>query len=115
VLIGVLFVFARPLATVFNRDDTVVATITTYLRIVPLGYGLQGVLMLCAAAMNVLNRPLQAAALSIAQMFVLYVPLALLGSALFGVRGVYGALAVAYVLGGIAAHLVMKRVLAQSE
>jgi putative MATE family efflux protein len=114
-LIGVLFVVARPLATLFNKDDTVVATITTYLRIVPVGYCLQGVLILCASAMNVLNRPLHAAALSIGEMFVVYVPLALLGSALFGVRGVYGALAVAYILAGIASLLVMKRILAHLE
>jgi hypothetical protein len=46
---------------------------------------------------------------------VVYVPLALLGSALFGVRGVYGALAVAYILAGIASLLVMKRILAHLE
>jgi putative MATE family efflux protein len=115
VLIGVLAVIARPLATIFNKDETVVATITSYLRIVPLGYSLQGILMLCAASMNVLNRPLHAAAISIAQMFVLYIPLALLGSSMFGVRGVYGALAFAYVLAGVAAHLLLKRVLDRNE
>jgi Na+-driven multidrug efflux pump len=115
VLIGVLFIIAQPLARVFNKDATVVATITSYLRIVPLGYSLQGVLMLSVSAMNVLNRPLHAAAISIVQMFVLYIPLALLGSTLFGVRGVYGALAVAYTLAGVAAHLVMKRILSRSE
>jgi putative MATE family efflux protein len=115
VLIGVLLIIARPLALLFNKDATVVATITSYLRIVPLGYGLQGVLILCVSAMNVMNRPLHAAALSIAQMFVLYVPLALLGSTLFGVQGVYGALAIAYILAGVVAHLVMKRILARSE
>ena len=115
VLIGVLAIIARPLATVFNKDDTVVTTITSYLRIVPLGYSLQGILVLCAAAMNVLNRPLHAAALSVAQMFVIYIPLALLGSTLFGVRGVYGALTLAYVIAGVAAHLVMRRILTASE
>jgi putative MATE family efflux protein len=111
VLIGALFIIARPLASVFNKNEIVVGAIVSYLRIVPLGYGLQGIVLLCAAAMNVLNRPLQAAALSLIQMFVVYIPLALIGSSLFGVTGIYGALAFSYALAGIAAHVVLNRIL----
>jgi putative MATE family efflux protein len=111
-LIGLLAVVARPLAMVFNRDEQVVTAIVYYLRIVPYGYCLQGVLMLCAASMNVLNRPLHASALSIFQMFALYIPLALLGAHLIGVFGVYAALAAAYVMAGVAAHFILKKLLA---
>jgi putative MATE family efflux protein len=115
VLIGVLALIARPLASVFNKNETVIANIVSYLRIVPFGYGLQGLLLVGVSALNVLNRPLHAAALSIGQMFVVYVPLAMLGSTLFGARGVYGALAFSYVLTGVMSHLLLNRILDKSE
>jgi Na+-driven multidrug efflux pump len=107
----VLAVAARPIASLFNSDPDVVATVVTYLRIVPLAYGLQGVIMVTSASLNALNRPLHATALALGQMFVVYVPLALLGSHLYGLPGVFGALALAYFLGGFAGHLVLERVL----
>jgi Na+-driven multidrug efflux pump len=115
VLIGVLALIARPLASIFNKDETVVTNIAMYLRIVPFGYGLQGVLLICVSAMNVLNRPLHAASIALVQMFAVYVPLAYLGSNLFGPRGVYGALAVSYVLSGIFSHLILNRILDKNE
>ena len=109
--IVVLALIAKPLASIFNKDAAVVANIAAFLLIVPFGYGLQGVFLMCVSAMNVLNKPLYAALLSVVQMFVLYVPLAYFGSRFFGYRGVYGALAVSYVLAGIFAHLVLNRIL----
>jgi putative MATE family efflux protein len=106
---------ARPIASIFSDNPQVISIIVLYLRIVPLGYGLQGVLVLCAASMNVLNKPMQAAALAIVQMFVFYVPLAYAGSHLYGPPGVFGALALAYLGAGIAAHFVLNRYLVERK
>jgi putative MATE family efflux protein len=108
----VLAVFGRSFALVFNDDATVVATIIDYLRFVPVSYGLLGVLMLSNAALNALNRPLQSALLTVLRLFALYVPLALLGSALLGLGGIFGAAAVANGLAGIAAFFWLRRILA---
>jgi putative MATE family efflux protein len=105
---------ARPLAAAFNNDRQVVAAIQTYLWLVPISYGLQGVLTLTTAALNVLRKPLQAAVLGIARMFVLYIPLAYLGSMLFGVPGIFGAAAIANFAAGVAAYLWLNRVLTTS-
>jgi Na+-driven multidrug efflux pump len=80
-----------------------------YLRIVPLAYCLQGVLMLSTVTLNVLHRPFHAAALGIGQMFVLCVPLAYAGARLFDVRGVFGAIAVSYLIAGFAAYRVANK------
>ena len=109
--IGVLVLIAKPLASIFSKDAAVIANIASYLLIVPFGYGLQGVFLMCVSAMNVLNKPLYAALLSVVQMFALYIPLAYFGSRFFGYRGVYGTLAVSYILAGIFAHLVLNRIL----
>lgn len=104
-----LATLAHPIASIFSKNPQVQSIIVLYLRIVPLGYGLQGVLLLCAASMNVLNKPLQAAGLVIAQMFIFYIPLAYAGSFLYGPTGVFGALALAYLAAGIAAHFLLNR------
>jgi len=106
-----LAVAARPIAYVFNRNPDVISGIVLYLRIVSLAFGLQGVLVLATSALNVLNKPFHAAGMILFQMVVLYVPLAYLGSALFGLTGVFGALALVYALGGTAAHFLLKQVI----
>ena len=110
-----LLILAPPIASIFSQNPEVRSIIVLYLRIVPLGYGLQGVTLLCAATMNVLNKPLQAAGLVIAQMFVFFIPLAYAGSSLFGPSGIFGALALAYLVAGIAAHFVLNRFLADRK
>ena len=50
--------------------------------------------------------------LSLARMFVVYIPMAMIGSAMFGYVGVFGATAIANVVVGIAALIWNRRVLA---
>jgi Na+-driven multidrug efflux pump len=111
-MFGVLALGAASIARIFNDDPSVISTTALYLRIVPTGYGVYGVIILAAAALNVLHRPIHAASLSIAHMFVLYIPLALVGSHFFGLRGMFTGLALSFFLAGIAAHLLLKTTLA---
>lgn len=109
----ILSFLARPIASIFNNNQIVVSTIVLYLRIVSIGYGLQGIIMLTGSAMNVLNRPLHAAGIRITQMFLLYIPLALLGSHLFGLTGVFIALLITYCAAGAGSHFVLKKIVAK--
>jgi putative MATE family efflux protein len=111
----VLAAFAKPIAELFNPDPKVVSTIILYLRIVSVGYGLQGIVHIATAAINVMNKPLHAAVLNLAQMFVLYIPLAYAGSTITGITGIFAALAVVYMLGGVAAHFLFRRVVVMEE
>ncbi len=111
-LLVALAAFARPLASVFNPTPEVVATTALYLWIVPVSYGLRGVHFVATAALSVLHRPIDAAALTILQFFVLYVPLALLGSRILGLRGIFGAASVANLVAGALAYLWLRRIVA---
>jgi putative MATE family efflux protein len=105
----ILAAAARPVASVFNDNPQVIEGIVLYLKIVPLALGLQGIVTISNSALNVLNKPLHAAGLILVQMVLVYIPLAYLGSTLFGLAGVFGALAFVYAAGGICAHLLVKR------
>ena len=87
VMMGLL---AWVIAAVFTEDEAVASAIRLFIWILPLGYGLQGVVILTNSAFNALHKPMMALYLSIARFFVFYVPLAWAGSMLFGLGGFYG-------------------------
>lgn len=114
-MLVLLAIAARPIATVFSDNPEVIKTVILYLTIVPVGIGYQGVFLLATTSLNVLNRPLHAAALAVVQMCVLYIPLAYIGSYLFGLAGVFSAIAVTYFIAGMSAHKVLGIILATEE
>ena len=57
--------------------------------------------MMASASFNALNKPYPAALLVIIRMFVLYIPLAYLGSKTFDLIGIFVAAAVANLLSGL--------------
>ncbi|HDQ13394.1 MAG TPA: MATE family efflux transporter [Sediminispirochaeta sp.] len=107
--------FAEAIASIFNADPEVVAVTSLYLRIVPLAYTAQGFYLVVTAGLNVMKRPLQAAGLSLIEMFGLSVPLALLGSLLFGPVGIFVAVGLSYIITGLLSRFTVKRVVASWE
>ena len=99
-LIFAILALAAPLiAEVFSDDPEVISTIRLFLWIMPLGYGMQGVIILTNSSLNALHQPMSALWLSIARFFIFYVPLAWLGSVYFGLWGFF--------LGAVAGNLIM--------
>ncbi len=108
----VLAVSAKWLAPIFSDNPRVILSTVLYLTIVSISYGPHGVFHIANTALNVLQRPFHAAALMIVQLFLLYIPLAHLGSALFGLRGAFGGIALALCIGAVLAHIVLQKMLA---
>jgi putative MATE family efflux protein len=106
-----LAVSAKVVAPIFNDDPDVIAATIHYLMIVPIGFGFQGILLISANTLNVLQKPLHAAALTATQMFILYIPAAHIGSEIFGLTGIFAGIALAYCLGGITANLTLRKVM----
>jgi putative MATE family efflux protein len=115
VIMVLFWVLAYPIASIFNDDPKVVEVIVLYLRTVPVAYAFHGILLLATQSLNVLNRPFLASFMSIIQMFIIFVPLSFLGSYLFGIRGIFGAFALSYILGGIISHLVLNRIIHENR
>ena len=99
----VLVATAGPIASLFSDDAEVMARIRLYLYILPIGYGLRGACVLAPAVFNGMGRPMVAAALNILRMFGLYVPLAWLGSKLYGLGGLFAGLSLANMIAGVVA------------
>jgi putative MATE family efflux protein len=93
------------IAMIFTRDPEVQNIITLVLRILPLSYAFQGMVVLSASSFNALHAPRNALITSLLRFFVFYVPLALIGNQIDGIRGLF----IGAALGNILAGLVIRR------
>jgi len=104
-----LLLTGRWVGRIFNPDPEVVRIVGLYLVIVSAGYGLQGVLQLSANTFSALGKPYRSAALNLLRMFGLYIPLAMLGSRLFGLPGIFAGASLSAIIAGILGGWWVKR------
>jgi len=97
----VIFAAARPIAHLFSRDAAVVDNMVLYLHILPIGYGLMGVMILVGFGMNGINQPVRWAAMNAVRMLGLILPMALLGGWLFGLGGIFAGIAAGNIAAGL--------------
>ncbi|MFT6248474.1 MAG: putative MATE family efflux protein [Cognaticolwellia sp.] len=111
VLIYVVLVLAAPLiADMFSKEQAVADIIKLFIWILPLGYGLQGVIILTNSSFNALHKPMVALVLSVIRLFICYVPLSYIGSLWFGLEGFFiGALLGNVVMAAISYNLFSKQ------
>mgnify|MGYP005835543473 CR=1 FL=1 len=103
--------FAGMVAVPFSENTEVLGTITMYLYIVPIGYGLFGIYAMANSAFNVLNKPFYASAITLIQIFIFTIPMALLGSHLAGLMGIFIGIMISNLLSGFMALAWLKRYL----
>ncbi|MEN0041783.1 MAG: MATE family efflux transporter [Pseudomonadota bacterium] len=100
---AVLLWFTGPwLATLFSDEQSVIDTITTYLQIVPITLAGYGVAVVAAGGLNSIGKPVYGLGVYLIRTAALYVPLAWFASTMFEPWGVFAAIAVANVIGGVA-------------
>lgn len=89
-LIYVLLVLCLPLLQfAFAREDTVAQVLAWFIWLMPLGYGVQGWVILTNSSMNALHMPIRALSLSVVRLFCLFVPLSYFGSLIGGLPGLF--------------------------
>ena len=96
-----LFFFGGHVASWIDASPAVIDVAAIYLAIVPLSYGLWGVLMMSSASFNALGKPLPSTALSFGRMIAVYVPLATLLNDALGYVGIFIATALSNALFGV--------------
>lgn len=106
-----LAVTAPWLAKIFATDPHVEELICWFIWILPLGYGLQGTVILTNSSFNALHLPMHALKLSLIRLFVFYVPFGFVGGLCFGIVGVFGGCLVANILNATVAWRWFQRTL----
>jgi len=85
----------------FSDNPAVTDVTRLFMWIAPISYGAYGIVMVVNAAFNGLGNPMPGVVISVTRIIVIYIPLAVVGKALFGIAGIFGAYAVANVLSGV--------------
>ena len=93
----------------FSDNPAVTDVTRLFLWIAPIGYGAYGIVMVVNAAFNGLGNPMPGVVISVTRIVALYVPLAFLGKALYGIPGIFGAYAIANIGSGALGYVWAKR------
>lgn len=83
--------YAPGIAVFFDNEPAVIQSVAAYLSIVPLSYGALGIVLVYCSTFNALGQPLPSVAVTLSRLIIFYVPLAYLGSWVFGIRGIFAA------------------------
>ncbi|MBN1592459.1 MAG: MATE family efflux transporter [Candidatus Coatesbacteria bacterium] len=84
-----LFLLSGYIATFFSEDPEVIRIITLYLRILPIGYGMRELHRYTGFTFIGVGRPMSSVAINLIRIGVFLIPLAYIGSLLYGVDGVF--------------------------
>lgn len=104
-----LAISAPVISRLFSENPDVIELIEMFLRMVPISYAGMGLIIVTSATYNAFHQPKQAAILVLTRLFVLMVPLALIGAQLWGVIGIFAGVMVANMLAGVFAYTKLKR------
>ena len=105
----VLSFFARPVALLFNRDQSVVSVVVLYLSIVSVSYGSIGVAMSASNSFSALHKPYTAIFVNFIRMFVLLIPLSIMGAYIAGLAGLFTGLCLSFLGGAYFSDFWLKR------
>lgn len=111
----ILAISGKYIASVFSSDPKIIHTVMIYFWIIPASYGMQGVLRVVSTVLTVLKKPIHASILMLIHTFVILVPLAYLGSRLFELKGIFGAVVVAYFIAATIGYFVQRKYLVEGK
>ncbi|HKJ17763.1 MAG TPA: MATE family efflux transporter [Xanthomonadales bacterium] len=96
-----LGLLAKPIAALYTDSAEISQVAVHYLWIVSLSYGAYGLVMSMNAAFNGMGHPLPGVAISTMRVIVLFLPLAFLGKAIFGINGLFIAASISNITLGL--------------
>lgn len=105
----VLALFATPIASIFRKEATIVSIATSYLYVVPVSYGLYGLVMSVNAIFNSLGQPMPGVAISSLRVFFLQLPLFYYAALIFDLKTGFITLSISNVIAGVVAYIWVRR------
>ncbi|QQG36295.1 MAG: MATE family efflux transporter [Micavibrio aeruginosavorus] len=109
---GLLIAFAAPITSLFTNEPEVTRLAVLFFWIVPATYWLGNLVQGWSSAFNAMGMPRQSFIMIAVKLIVLTIPAAMIGSHLYGVAGIFTALALVNIITGAGFHI-MNRSLCQ--
>ena len=104
-LAATMWLFASPIVNLFANNDAIAVIANNYLYIVPISYGAAGVVMIINASFNGIAQPLAATTVSLFRVIILYLPMAYIGSKIYGISGIFIAYSCVNIISAIISYL----------
>ena len=111
----VMWAMSSWIAVAFAHEAEVSVLIQLFLMIVPLGYGMQGIIILTNSSLNAMHRPMTALVLSVIRLFIFFVPISVAGSFFFDLKGLFAGTVIANIAMACVSLVVFKSALAKFE
>lgn len=116
VFIVILFWFSARQISLMMRDDiNVVNIMVLYLSINSLSLAFRGISMINTTALNVLQKPITSSILTISQIFLLFIPLALLATKFLGLYGIFWASVISAIIVSVISFFIVEKTIAGIE
>ncbi|MCB1692280.1 MAG: MATE family efflux transporter [Pseudomonadales bacterium] len=111
----IMLAFGKYIVSIINHDPAVVDAANWYLLITPLSIGFMGMTAIASSCFNAMGQPIPPLVISIARMFIVYIPMAILFDYLWGYVGIFLATSVSTAILGVAAFMWNRHALAVSR
>ena len=115
VIYAFLAIFATNVSALFSDQESVRRVIELFLYILPISYGVSGIVILINVSLNVLEKAKVALYINILRMCLFYIPFALIGSYLLNVKGVFIGLSFGNLCAFIMAYLFLHKILKEQN
>ncbi len=112
---GLVCIFKEEIANLFSPNQPIEKELALYLMIAPVGYFLQGLMMLSVSVLETLNKPMRSALVNLVYYFILYIPIAALGAKFYGNVGIFIAYPVSGFIAAGFAYFIMRRSLEEAK
>lgn len=108
---AVFFTSAPYLAQIFTNDPKVIEIFVLYVRTISFGYGMMEIHRYSGFFLTGIHKPVLATALNIIRILVILIPLSILGSSLFGIKGIFSARLITDISAGIIGMILIAKIL----
>lgn len=98
-----LWLLAEPVTRLFSDTPSVVSVSVAYLMLVPISYGIYGLVMSINATFNGLGKPFPAVVISVLRVLGFYLPMVWVGQHYWGIHGLFVATTLSNILAGVVA------------
>ena len=113
VVFALMWLLSGWIAQMFAEEAEVAWLIHLFLMIVPLGYGMQGIVILTNSSLNAMHKPMAALILSVIRLFVFYVPVSYVASLFFGLKGLFWGVVIANLCMATISYVYFNRALSE--
>lgn len=104
-----LAIFATPFAKMFSDDPIIVEITVAYLYVVPISYGLYGLVMSVNAIFNSIGQPMPGVIISTLRVFILQLPLVYIASMHYDLETAFIFISISNMLAGLVGYLWVKK------